>query len=529
MRLPGPLADRKVLALDWDRESIRIVHTSTSRKGPRGVRGVFVPVTEGVDIDDPEALGQFIGRALKQRRIRTRRAIVSIPRDQAVLHMLSLPNVPPDEMPSVVHFQITKELPFALEEAKIDFATFPAEAEAENVDVLVAAVRNDVLEHYQQVCQNAGLQLERVGLRPFANTVAALYGREDEQTGCLLLVDVGPTLTEIDLIRQGRLSFSRAASVNVPILPAVRSQGSLEGEGGPVMIAPTDTEQEEAVESLMVEVNRTIEAYRVTDPGAEIGSVVIGGSCGIEDRLCREIEERFGAPARLYNPGETIAKLADRGDEFAAFSAPLGLSIGHGTEGVLHFDFLHPKEPVDLGRERARRIPMIAASVLLLLVAMMGFRWRVGSIRDAEVEVVKEKAEKLKEEAKEVDEFKDQVMAASAWAERELVWLEELATITNLFPDTSEVYATKFYAKDEGRISFEVRAKIMPRLEKLRMELEKLGPYIARLGTVKQVGDARGYNFQTDIILQRKPDEDFKGSDTKSKKAKSNTRSKRRR
>ena len=35
-----------------------------------------MPIPEGIDVDDPESLGQFIGRALRQRRIRTRRAIV---------------------------------------------------------------------------------------------------------------------------------------------------------------------------------------------------------------------------------------------------------------------------------------------------------------------------------------------------------------------------------------------------------------------------------------------------------------------
>jgi len=524
VKLPGRLGDRRVLAIDWDRESIRIIHATTGRKGPGRVRGFLVPIADGVDVDDAESLGRFIGRALKQRRIRTKRAIVAISRDQAVLHMLSLPNVPTEEMPSVVHFQITKELPFALEEARIDFATFPAEAEAENVDVLVAAVRNEVLEHHQAVCQSAGLSLERVGLRPFANTVAATYGRESVPEGCVLFVDVGPALTEIDLVRGGRLAFSRAASVNVPVMPAIRVDAADE-ETPPLTVVPTEAEQQEAVDNLLLEVNRTIEAYRVSDPGAEIARIVVAGSCGIEQRLCTETGRRFGATAHLYNPGDTIDHLAARGGEMTAFSAPLGLTIGHGTEGALHFDFLHPKEPTDVSRAKVRKVPVIAATVVLFIVAAVVLRGNLADPRIKEVNALKARVAKLKKEAKAVESFEDEVRSAEAWAKRDVVWLDQLATVTKLFPDTREAYVTKLIARDDGTIRIRARAKDRNRLLALRKEFEEKGPYVAELGTTKQVTDRHGFSQESEIVLMLKT---HAAAKERAKESKSKKRSKRR-
>lgn len=509
MRFPQLVRDRRVLAIDWDPESIRIIHAVSSRKGPKRIHGVLVPVAEGVDVEDPESLGQFIARALKQRKLRTRQAIVAIPRDQAVLHMLSLPNVPPEEMPSVVHFQITKELPFALEEARIDFASFPADEGAETVDVLVAAVRNDVLEHYQAVCEAAGLELQRVGLRPFANTVAVTWGESEITQGCTLLVDVGPSLTEIDLIRGGHLSFSRAASVNVPTMPAVRTMSDM-GEGPlPLTIAPTEAEKREALDNLLVEVNRTIEAYRVSDPAASIESIVVAGSCGVEEQLCEEVADRFGAPARLYNPSEAVPALGGRGEEMTAFSSSLGLTIGHGREGALHFDFLHPKEPVDLSAMKARKVPVIAATVIVLIAALMVFRYQVDSVKSAEVRTVQKKASKLKKQAGKVTDFRDIVTAAEDWADEEVVWLDQLALISHLFPPTNEAYVTKLFAKDNGTIQMSVRATRMTRLEELRKGFERMGPYEAILGTVKKVSDKQGFTSESDIVLRLKPKEEL--------------------
>lgn len=509
------LVDRRVLAIDWDRESIRVIHARTGRKGPTRIRAFLVPIPEVVDVEDPESLGQFISRALRQRRIRTQRAIVAIPREKAVLNMLSLPQVPMEEMPSVVHFQITKELPFALEEAKIDFATFPAAAEAETVDVLVAAVRNDELEHYKAVCENAGLELQRIGLRPYANNVAVNHGRDTEQIGCLLFVDVGPVLTEINLIRRGHLAFSRAASVNVPVMPVVRVQGTdgvesgaptetSRGEHGPVRIAPTEVEQQEALNNLLLEVTRTIEAYRITNPGAQIDQIIVAGSCGIEQRLCSEAAERFGAAARLYNPGETLPKLADRGEQMTAFSAALGLVIGHGGEGTLHFDFLHPKEPTKVVSAKVRKIPVIAATIILFILAGVVFQWRVATAANENLRVYKNKIAELKKEEQLLKQFTNEVKTAQAWDKREMVWLDHLVTITELFPDTQDAHVTYLTAKDDGTIRINVRARQMAILEELRKTFEEKGPYWAKLGTISESARAAGVGYDADITLQLK-------------------------
>lgn len=465
---------------------------------------MLVPIPEGIDVDNPERLGQFIARALRQRRIRTKRVIVSIPREQAVLHTLSLPNVPAEEMPSVVHFQITKELPFALEEAKIDFAVFPSEnAEAENVDVLVAAVRNDVLTHYQSVCQNAGLEIERVGLRPFANAVATTWDSPEAQSGCTLLVDVGPVLTEIDLIRNGHLAFARAASVSVPVLPSAWILDETREGEKPSMPDPPEAEQQEAVDNLLIEVNRTIEAYRVTDPETEIDRIIVGGSCGLEQRLCEEAADKFGASGRVYNPADTLRKLGERGDAMVAFSAPLGLVIGQGTEGALHFDFLHPKEPIDLTRQRARKVPVVAATIVLFVVAGGVVRGKIQYAKQQELKRIKTEISKLAKEEKRVKAFERQVLSSGEWCDREVIWLDEMACITELFPETTEAYVTRVHSTTGGPITLKVKSK--QGLEKTRRDYEAAStPYMAKVTSERPAPSKIGFVRESALVLTPK-------------------------
>ena len=83
-------------------------------------------------------------------------------------------------------------------------------------DVLVAAIRHDALSRYEATLSAAGLKLDRIGLRPYANKFAVSSLLRHAMPERVLLIDVGPTLTEINVFRDSFLAFSRAASVAVP-------------------------------------------------------------------------------------------------------------------------------------------------------------------------------------------------------------------------------------------------------------------------------------------------------------------------
>ena len=209
--------DRQVVSIDWDVRTLRIVHFVVRSKGGVGIRKVLsVAIPPDLRAGDPSAVGQLIRQVLDRERIGAGRMVVDVPRDQAVLNTLKLPAVPDDDLPAMVEFQVSKELPFPLTVAAVDFAVESGDDGSGFREVLVAAVRKEVVEFYAQVAGSAGLKLERVGLRPYANreSINELLG--DTRRERVLFVDVGPVLSEIDVLRGGRLAFSRAASVAVP-------------------------------------------------------------------------------------------------------------------------------------------------------------------------------------------------------------------------------------------------------------------------------------------------------------------------
>lgn len=503
----GSMGDRRILSVDWDPRELRVVHARIRKETVRVEDVVAVAIPAEVDLGSAEQLGRLLRRALDQERISSRHVIVDIPRDQVVLDTLTLPDVSASDLAGMVELQVAKGLPFPISEAVVDFAVPPDGSEDGQRDVLVGAVRAEVVDYYRQVCETAGLRLERIGLRPYANRVAVgafLSGPLPER---VLIADVGPVLTEIDVLRRGQLVFSRAASVFVPgdicrVVP-LSAADQADTRTGPqadaeASIIPFDIEPDSGprdmaavVADLMVEVTRSIEAYRGTDPGAEMDCAVVAGATGIEETLAEAIQRRFGVHAETYNPAALLDGDKERGAAAAGFSAALGLTLGHAGEGRLHFDFLHPKKQEVPAQAKLKKVPLVAAVVALFAIAGGVFYWQGPAKGFARRHELEEQIREVEAEIKANKPFIKMVEAAQEFEQEQVVWLDELKNLANLLPDGKKVVLDKLDLNQRGKsMKFDVRAsdgrqagKIVEQLEAYRPEDGGRQRYWAKRGS----------------------------------------------
>ena len=339
---------KKLLAIDWDKRNVRMAAVRTRAGAFELLKVVTAPIPPEVAVDEPEAMGAFLREAMRQSRIGVKQAIMNIHREQVVLNTLNLPPTPVEEMAALIRYQIVKELPFSAEQATIDFAVGGEHDPNSPCVAMVAAVRNEDLAFYRGVAREAGLSIERIGLRPYANLLAVLGAMPELREKSLLVIEVGPLLTEIDIVQAGALTFSRAASVALPEFPPShdeRDQDSRIAKSAIQNVEP-DESSGEAVNSLMVEIVRSVEAYRATNPSMKLDDIVVCGAVGLEGELAESLAARFGARAQLYSPNGMFDLSAQRAKELRGFSAVLGLAAGHELHGIGAFDFLRPKKPV---------------------------------------------------------------------------------------------------------------------------------------------------------------------------------------
>lgn len=462
---------RKIVALDWDARTLRVVHAFVGKRGIKIDRILSAAIPPDVDLANPQLLGRHIRRVLDQEQIGTRRAVVDIPRDQAILKTLTLPTLAPEELPGMVAIQIVKELPFAAGEAVIDFTVGGATTGATS-DVLVAAVRREVVQQYAETFDVAGLTLDRIGLRPYANTMAVRELLKHAMPERVLFIDVRPTLTEIDVLRNGALVFSRAASVVIPKDWKADTGGPRLSLVREAQVEPSPAEDaapgeafrakegDGVIQALLVEVTRSIEAYRVNDPGAAVDHVVIAGDLGVEETLAEAIHKRLGIHTELYNPAVSFEWEPDEGAAASAFSSTLGLVFGQAAAGILHFDFLHPKKQVSAAKERLRKAPIAAAVALLFLTAGgVGFAQYTRPQRTELARIEKQIAE-LESQRPDSRKFMELMDRIRTYDADQHVWIDVLHDVIAAIPTTEQLVITQIdLNQEDGRLTLKTKAK----------------------------------------------------------------------
>jgi len=482
------LSSKKLLAIDWDRADLRLVLVRPQADGVDLLKAVSVPIPPEVSVDDAESLGAFLREAMRQSKISAKLALLSIPRDQVVLNSISLPASPAAELASIVQFQVVKELPFAVDQATLDFAVSGDFDPKEACNVLVAAVRNEQLDFYRGVAREAGLTVERVGLRPHANLIAVLAKAPELERKTLLMVEVGPQLTEISIIREGVLAFSRAASVTLSELQSTRGDRLQDSRIDAMSLEDHESDEtaREAVSELMVEVIRSFEAYRATEPGVGVDQIVVCGATGIESQLAESLAARFAAKAEMFTPYRALNLTPQRAGELRGFSAALGLAIGHGGKGLSHFDFLHPKKPVSKRKIRLKKVPTAVLTVLFILAAGFTFDQRYIKPLTKEAEPLLSEVNSKKKEEDAILDFKDQIEALEDWQKSEQYWPDVLVTLTEVFPPEREAFVTRL--EFETRRPAKKKSTLRPSSMRMRLRTTKMGTVNELSAKLRELG-----------------------------------------
>jgi Tfp pilus assembly PilM family ATPase len=464
-----PSLPKHFIAIDFDSASVRIVHARRKGKTTRIDTLYSNPVPADLDLDDAQVVGEFLGRTLKEFSRETRTSLhrcgvlMSVPRKKAVLKPLTLPpGTEPEEMAVMIRFQVEKELPFSPEESVIDYTVTshlnPSESangvdQAAGVGVLVGAVSTEVVEHYRQIAEAAGVKLRRLGLRPYANMkcVDACVRRGDDET--VMAVHITSNETEINVLQGNSLAFCRSAVVDVP--------------------PEASDHRKQSVESVVREIVRSVHSYSSTQHHGEITAVLISGGTGVEKQVLTVVESKLKVQCELLAPSNAL-DLPTRGGA-SAYSAPIGLAIAHQGQ-ALPFDFLNPKQPPVKHDARKVRAAMIAAAAaFLILVVGVSISMYLGSLEEP-LEAARRLEQKLKKATKGHTTLAKRVKTVETWLRARTNWADHLALVSQLAPNCKDLYVQYgFKTERKGTITFKAYAKGHMVLDDFKTKLADAG------------------------------------------------------
>src|SRR5210317_1068201 len=137
-----------------------------------------------------EVLTGTIRRSLASGKYKSRIANICISGQSAFMRFVKLPPVTDDEssVKKIVEFEAKQNVPFPIDEVVWDYQLIGNEEDDDELEVMFAVIKNDVVDALTQAVKSAGLKTRIVDFAPAAlyNAARANYVGEDE---CSMLLD----------------------------------------------------------------------------------------------------------------------------------------------------------------------------------------------------------------------------------------------------------------------------------------------------------------------------------------------------
>ncbi len=500
-----------VTVLDLDGATLRVAQ-ATNRTHLKLVATASLDLPPDADRTDPLLVGASVSRALGRLGLKPASVVMGLGRPRVVLRNLRLPVVEKlSELASLVHFQVAKDLPFPAEEAVIDFKVgrrivlpperveAPAKPDAEpetgipatRLEVLVAAVKSDVVEFYQRLAGAAGLKLAALGLLPYANSRCLEACNVADGAEALALVTLRPDEVGVDVMAGQSLLFSRGT-----IMRAVGETPHIEG-AVPVTV-------EAFVQAAAIEAVRSLHGYGGTEPNWPVAKVLVAGATGCEAAVVEALSSRVIAPCAQLDPAESLRLPPDLREAAAGSIGAIGLALGFADEHGLPFDFLNPKRPAV--RRNLRRIRLLtgAAGAVVLLTVLLAVR---KTLIDRRTSALNAASAELAEAEQKRPIYRALISHAGVvgdWVKGGRDWLKHYAYLAAVLPPSEEIYLTSLAVDSQGVIRLSVQARSGETLALLDKKLRVAGYEVKPLA-INPGANRFGYEFRSDVQLVATP------------------------
>jgi len=218
------MAQGAVLGLDIGTRVIKLCEIGPGKQGPELLAWGVAPTPQNVIsngvIVDPPALAGAITQLIASAGAKSRKVHCSVASQSSlVVRPIEVPRMSEAELVETMRWEVERYIPFAASEVIVDYKPLVAVEQLpesqQNMDVLLAAGQEDMINAYVEALTQAKLEILSLDVEPLASGRALIDINADrgayEQV--IALVNIGAGTTDISIYKRGVLSFCRPVAL----------------------------------------------------------------------------------------------------------------------------------------------------------------------------------------------------------------------------------------------------------------------------------------------------------------------------
>jgi len=294
------------LGLDMGSSSIKLLEIEVnndkfllSRIGFKKVSGTSHDILAGA-----------VKSLIEESNIVSKEVNISVTGPSSIVRFVSMPKMRDEELKSAIKFEAEKYIPFAINDCIVDFQVLKKNDKEGKLDVLLVAVKKELVLNRIAIAEGCGLGVGVVDVDSFAVTNSFLknFGQLlSDKTAALL--NIGSALTNVSIVRDGALCFSRDVSIggadfSAEISKSLNVDLALAEE---IKISPGDKLEDiirftkTAVNNLLDEMKLSFSYYE-NQSGRGIDEIYISGGAAELPGLGAAFQEAFESKPFLWDP-----------------------------------------------------------------------------------------------------------------------------------------------------------------------------------------------------------------------------------
>lgn len=268
------------------------------------------------NINNLDAVSESIQRAWKRLGSRIRNVSLALPAAAVITKKILLPaGMREEDLEYQVESEANQYIPFALDEVNLDFQVIgPAPGNPEEIEVMLAASRKANVEDRVAAAQMAGLKALVVDVEPYVAEAAFEQISAQLPNGaggkCVALVDIGASVMNVNVLRNGQSVYSRDQQVggdqltqqiqSMYGLSAEEAESSKRNGGLP------DSYESDVLspfrENLVMEIARALQFFFTSTQYDEVDFIVLAGGCAVLPGLDDAVAARTQVSTMVANP-----------------------------------------------------------------------------------------------------------------------------------------------------------------------------------------------------------------------------------
>lgn len=272
-------------------------------------------VSDG-NINNLEAVAETMERAWRRLGGRIKNISVALPAAAVITKRILLPaGMREEDLEYQVESEANQYIPFALEEVNLDFQVIgEAPGNPDEIEVLLAASRKANVEDRVAAAQVAGLKALVVDVEQYAAEAAFEQIRAQLPDGaedkCVALVDIGSSVMNVNVLRNGQSVYSRAQQVGgeqlTQQIQAMFGLSAEDAEAAKRNGGLPDNYESDVLspfrENVVMEIARALQFFFTSSQYNEVDYIVLAGGCAVLPGLDDAVATRTQVSTMVANP-----------------------------------------------------------------------------------------------------------------------------------------------------------------------------------------------------------------------------------